>query len=309
MSKIVLPLRSIWARAYVRIVGGNRELSWMLSEVLLPMISLSAYIFIYRSLGAPRIYEGLVVLGGAMIPFWIGVLWSMASQFYWEKEMGNLDLYMASPMHPVALLLGMALGGMFMSFVRSFFVLLLGVFVFRVELTVQQPLLLALLVILLTRKPHFTYTSETTLYTGIATGVGVEMQKSINFFATNTAFDNLINVIKSRQTQQEVGIRLFAMHLMLEGYNPKFISKESYAKFRQLTPPSIYKLVEKTPRTGNTGVIRPSAVTTASPKQEPRAKENYEQYFHTVKPGETLYGIAGKFKLQVDELRGMKNRT
>lgn len=179
----------------------------------------------------------------------------------------------------------------------------------HIVLLIAAPLLLALLVILLTRKPHFTYTSETTLYTGIATGVGVEMQKSINFFATNTAFDNLINVIKSRQTQQEVGIRLFAMHLMLEGYNPKFISKESYAKFRQLTPPSIYKLVEKKPRTGNTGVIRPSAVTTASPKQEPRAKENYEQYFHTVKPGETLYGIAGKFKLQVDELRGMNNLT
>ncbi|HPQ70731.1 MAG TPA: ABC transporter permease [bacterium] len=145
MSRIGLLLRAIWARAYVRIVGGNRELSWMLSEVLLPMISLSAYIFIYRSLGAPRIYEGLVVLGGAMIPFWIGVLWSMASQFYWEKETGNLDLYMASPMHPVTLLVGMAVGGMFMSFVRSFFVLLLGVFVFRVELTAQQPLLLVLL--------------------------------------------------------------------------------------------------------------------------------------------------------------------
>lgn len=144
-SSLALSLRSIYARAYVRIVGGNRELSWMISEVLLPVIALSAYIFIYRSLGAPRAYEGLVVLGGAMIPFWVGVLWSMASQFYWEKEMGNLDLYMASPMHPVALLLGMALGGMFMSLVRTIFVLFIGIVIFQVELTVQQPLLLAII--------------------------------------------------------------------------------------------------------------------------------------------------------------------
>ncbi len=179
----------------------------------------------------------------------------------------------------------------------------------HIVLLIAAPLLLAALVILLTRKPHYTYTSETTLYTGIATGVGVEMQKSINFFATNTAFDNLINVIKSRQTQQEVGIRLFAMHLMLDGYNPKFISKESYAQFRQLTPPSIYKLVERSPRHDSPANARPSAVTSASPKQATRTKENYEQYFHTVKPGETLYGIAKKFRLQVDELRGMNNLT
>ena len=83
-SSLLLGARAIKARAYVRIIGGNRELSWMISEVALPVISLAAYIFIYRSLGAPRAYEGLVVLGGAMIPFWVGVLWSMASQFYWE---------------------------------------------------------------------------------------------------------------------------------------------------------------------------------------------------------------------------------
>ena len=147
-NKLRLALQAIRARAYVRVVGGNRELSWLISEALLPVISLAAYIFIYRSLGADPMYEGLVVIGGAMIPFWIGVLWSMASQFYWEKEMGNLDLYMASPMHTVALLLGMAIGSIFMSLVRTFFVLLIGIVIFKVELTVTQPLLMAVLFIL-----------------------------------------------------------------------------------------------------------------------------------------------------------------
>ncbi len=147
-SSLLLWLRSIRARAYVRVIGANRELSWMITEVLLPVISLAAYIFIYRSLGAPRTYESLVVLGGAMIPFWVSVLWGMASQFYWEKEMGNLDLFMASPMPPVALLLGMAIGGMFMSCLRTAMVVLIGLFVFHIELHVQQPGLLLTLVLL-----------------------------------------------------------------------------------------------------------------------------------------------------------------
>lgn len=147
-SDLRLWWRAIKARAYVRVIGGNREPSWMLTEVLLPVISLAAYIFIYRSLGAPPAYEGLVVLGGAMIPFWMTVLWSMATQFYWEKETGNLDLFMASPMPPVALLLGMAIGGMFMSVLRTCFVVAAGLLVFGVRFSVHQPLLLATVFVL-----------------------------------------------------------------------------------------------------------------------------------------------------------------
>jgi len=147
-NSLLLSLRAIRARAYVRVVGANRELSWLISEAVLPVIALAAYIFIYRSLGAPAKYEGLVVIGGAMIPFWIGVLWSMASQFYWEKEMGNLDLFMASPMHPVALLLGMAIGAVIMSTVRTAMVLLIGVVIFKVQLATTQPALLIIIFLL-----------------------------------------------------------------------------------------------------------------------------------------------------------------
>src|SRR2546422_2862998 len=49
-----------------------------------------------------------VVLGGTMVAFWLNVLWSMASQLYWEKEIGNLQLYMMAPMNRMALLGGMA---------------------------------------------------------------------------------------------------------------------------------------------------------------------------------------------------------
>lgn len=102
---------------------------------------------------------------------------------------------------------------------------------------------MGLLVMYLTRKPVYTYSSETTLYTGIASGSTVEMDKSLSFFATNTAFDNLINVINSRETQQEVAVRLLAQHLMLPDYDPKYISRQSFLKLKRITPAVIEKLI------------------------------------------------------------------
>lgn len=144
-------IRAARARAYVRVVGANRELSWLITEVVLPVLSIAAYVLIYRAIGAPKDYEALVVVGGAMIPYWMVVLWSMAAQFYWEKEMGNLDLYMASPMHPVALLLGMALGGMVLATVRTIMIILFGVLLFKVSFVFLQPwLVIALFILTLT---------------------------------------------------------------------------------------------------------------------------------------------------------------
>src|SRR5207249_9993127 len=83
-----------------------------------------------------------VVLCGTMVAIWLNVLWSMASQLYWEKEIGNLQLYMMAPMNRMALLGGMAIGGMFMTSVRALSTLVAGVVVFSVVLQVSNPLLL-----------------------------------------------------------------------------------------------------------------------------------------------------------------------
>jgi succinoglycan biosynthesis transport protein ExoP len=104
------------------------------------------------------------------------------------------------------------------------------------------PVLLAGMVTFMTRKPNYKYASETKLYTGIATGSGVELDKTLSYFATNTAFDNLINIIKSRETQQEVAIRLLAQHLLLGKPDPKYISSRSYAELKRITPAYIYDL-------------------------------------------------------------------
>jgi succinoglycan biosynthesis transport protein ExoP len=112
-------------------------------------------------------------------------------------------------------------------------------------LLIVVPLSLALLVLILTNKPNFEYTSQTILYTGLATGSSIEMDKTFNYFATNTAFDNLINIINSRETQEEVAVRLLATHLMLPKANPKFISKKLFDELKLKVPKEIYNYIEK----------------------------------------------------------------
>ncbi len=173
--RLRLNLQAIIGRAYPRVIGANREPSWMFFEVFLPLLGLAAYVFIYQSFynaqvaaitsrdcGVPldpacvaqklsdlqvaaRNLNALiatVVLGGTMVAFWLNVLWSMASQLYWEKEIGNLQLYMMTPMNRMALLGGMALGGMFMTSVRALSTLAAGILVFGVIFQVADPLML-----------------------------------------------------------------------------------------------------------------------------------------------------------------------
>jgi hypothetical protein len=47
-------LRAILGRAYPRIIGLTREPSWVFFEILLPFLAVSAFVFVYRALGAPR---------------------------------------------------------------------------------------------------------------------------------------------------------------------------------------------------------------------------------------------------------------
>ena len=172
--RIGLNVRSVFGRAYPRVVGANREPSWVLFEVFLPLLGIAAYVFIYQAFYTAQVAQinagicgagpcaspadqlaalqaagqnlnalvATVVLGGTMVAFWLNVLWSMASQLYWEKEIGNLQLYMMAPMSRMALLAGMAVGGMFMTSVRALSTLVAGVLVFGVVFQVANPLML-----------------------------------------------------------------------------------------------------------------------------------------------------------------------
>jgi len=96
------------------------------------------YVYVYRALNAPEEYIGFVVLGGAMMSFWANILWSMASQLYWEKENGNLALYIIAPTSLMSILFGMAAGGLIATTVRALAVMILGSLIFQVSYVVTS---------------------------------------------------------------------------------------------------------------------------------------------------------------------------
>jgi len=102
----------------------------------LPLMGVSAYVFVYRAIHAPEDYIGFVIVGGVMIAYWMNVLWGMSSQLYWEKETGNLALYIIAPGPLMACLLGMAVGGLFATTLRALVGLVIGSLLFNVNYTV-----------------------------------------------------------------------------------------------------------------------------------------------------------------------------
>ncbi|MCZ2144627.1 MAG: ABC transporter permease, partial [Anaerolineales bacterium] len=131
-------LQSVVGRAYPRLVGTQRDLSWLFFDIVLPFLSMVGYVYIYRALKAPEEYIGFVVLGSAMTAYWINILWSMSSQLYWEKENGNLALYVISPASLMAILFGMASGGLFSTTIRALVILVIGNLLFHVSYTITS---------------------------------------------------------------------------------------------------------------------------------------------------------------------------
>ena len=132
---IIRNLKAILGRAYPRIIAANREYSWIIADIILPLLSVIAYGTLYKFLGASKDFLGFAVLGGAMSAFWLNVLWDMASQLYWEKMSGNLQLYILSPISLVSILLGMSIGGMFATSLRAAATLIVGTLIFKLDLS------------------------------------------------------------------------------------------------------------------------------------------------------------------------------
>jgi len=74
------------------------------------------------------------------------------------------------------------------------------------------PFIVGVCVGLLTFNMPNTYTSDMTIYTGIASGFNPDndFENKIDFHAVNSRFDNLINIIGSREIRTSVSIKLLA---------------------------------------------------------------------------------------------------
>ncbi len=122
------------ARMYPRVAWLFRSRTWIIQETVLPVLAVAALVFAYRAMKAPTEFSGFVVLGAAMVTFWMNVLWGIGAQLYWERDSGNLELYVMSPAPMMGVLTGMALGGMTTTLVRATAITVTGVWLFNIPI-------------------------------------------------------------------------------------------------------------------------------------------------------------------------------
>jgi ABC-2 type transport system permease protein len=132
MNSFHLFYASAMARTYPRVAWLFRSRTWVIQETVLPVLAVAAFAYSYRAMNAPAAYTGLVVLGAAMTTFWMNVLWGMGAQLYWERDSGNLEIYIMSPAPMMGILTGMALGGMTTTVVRALAITVTGIVAFDV---------------------------------------------------------------------------------------------------------------------------------------------------------------------------------
>jgi len=102
---------SVVARAYPRVIGAAREPSWLFFDLVFPILGMCSIVFLLRSRGVDEAWIASTILATALLSFWISVVWMMGAQFHWERDSGNLLLYITAPVGLGAIALGMAIGG------------------------------------------------------------------------------------------------------------------------------------------------------------------------------------------------------
>ena len=135
---LTLFIAALSARTYPRVAWMFRHRTWLIQETLLPVLGVAALAMTYQWLNAPQEYVGVVVLGAAMTTFWLNILWSLGTHLYWERDSGNLELYILSPAPMMGVLAGMAVGGMFTTVVRAAAIFASGVLLFGVTFNLEQ---------------------------------------------------------------------------------------------------------------------------------------------------------------------------
>ncbi|MBE0650342.1 MAG: LysM peptidoglycan-binding domain-containing protein [Bacteroidales bacterium] len=225
----------------------------------------------------------------------------------------------------------------FLSLIRLFkrnIILLLGI-----------PFLLAVVVYYFTRHQEKVYESEAIIYTGITTGYSIEStsQRPTDYFSTSAQFDNMINLITSRQTVVETSLRLLGQDLSLTHYIPQYISNENFNKLQRMIPKRIKDLVvvdnksgverEKAEQINNLQKEIQSLQKQINIKKNQASRDennlsannnpqpvdnNYSTgleksgsgngtIVHTVMPGESLASIASRYGVSRGELMSLNN--
>ena len=113
------------------------------------------------------------------------------------------------------------------------------------KLIVVCTVFVAAITALLTMKMPKIYESSAIIFTDISMGDGM-VQGRLDPSVQNTLYDNMANIITSRETLKEVGLRLLAMHLTMKQKNPNIISVEHQKNLLKNFPPDNKHLIGAT---------------------------------------------------------------
>ena len=147
------------------------------------------------------------------------------------------------------------------------------------------PLVLGASSYLFARDLPIVYSSDTTIYTGIASGYSLTGDASADYNATNNAFDNLVNLITARSTKQEAICRLLAQDLWDTHQHPDYLSLSRYEDLREYLPAQLRQQLTGPHREATLENVRTMAET-AERQRHPQAARFQERHLLAVCPQE-----------------------
>lgn len=142
------------------------------------------------------------------------------------------------------------------------------------------------------------FTTSTTLYIGTAAGSSPGPGRNDGFYriTKNEQFDNLVTIVKSRETLENTAIRLIAQHLVPGGADSGYCLPETRDRLMAEVPGYIKRMVDSC-------YLQP-------PQQEPEdsvPQFRTKRVYYTIKAGDSPSAVCLKFGLTLDELEALNS--
>lgn len=170
-------------------------------------------------------------------------------------------------------------------------------------LIIIVPVIFATVVNQLTKDELLVFESETTLFTGLVSGSKLDLSsKGTSTNAANNAFDNLLNLIRSRDVAMETGVRLLAQHLTMEKEDARVLLPVNYEWVNRFVPQYIKDLLTKKEELGSTlaNGKSESAKDTVWLSNGDFVVDN--QMFHITGDSENIQEIAQRYGISVSSI-------
>lgn len=106
------------------------------------------------------------------------------------------------------------------------------------------PVIMAGLVYYLTMGEQKTYSSSSSIYTGIASGFNVDMRQGVgDRFMIQSVFENVLTIMKSKKVKEEVALKLIAQHLIqdIDSLSVRICRPVSLLELYNLIPEEVRK--------------------------------------------------------------------